>query len=138
MGDSYHASGQCEFVGNFSILKLAGSETREDPPEDDTPPGMRNFHTLLYPAQNQIVFTWDWIDGNEKYVEILITEQRRKARAYYNNQAILRRFIINPYIFYSHTVPKGEGSIGYKVRYLSVHGKGGPWTTGSAYVYGWN
>jgi len=136
-GVIYHVTGQCEFMGNYTIRKMTGEAIREDPPEDDKPPNVRNFHTLLYPAQNQLLFTWDWWNGNEEYVEIMLTGQRKKGRGYYENQAVFRAFKKYPYIYYSHTVPKGKGSIGYKVRYISCHGKWGPWQTGSAYVYGW-
>jgi len=136
MGDPYSVSGQCEFMGNYSIKKLIGDPPRLNSPTDTRPPGVIGFGIRAVLRANSIRMWWEWPTAGARCIEIFLSKPRGWARKYYANQATLHIFKTYPDTFIVIAVARERSSYGYRVRYISEQGQGGPWTKGAIKVTG--
>ena len=136
MGESYYATGQNEFMGNYVIRKMTQESIREDPPEDEIPSAMDSITNFQVPGFLGFKIGWSWPGGDEVHVEIMISQQRGWARSYYCNQAVFKVMVKHPQDFFWYIPEMARQSYGIRLRYISAQGQGGPWVGDTVKVVG--
>lgn len=134
-GNTYHASGQNEYIACYSLALRAGGNQSGDSPAGSPPPVVAGFLASQLPeAPDVILLYWDE-PGVPEWVEFLISKVKTYGQASYRDEYFLHEFYDYDDFGAGFVVDNYQAKYSWKCRTVRANGQWGPWLEGILAMY---